>query len=413
MTCFTFLKPSFWTILIAFSFVLFLVNSSLSQHQQDASLPEGAGKMLVEQLCTSCHSLSTITRSGFDGVEMWKSVQESMMVLPERDAQVIAQYLADHFPAREDRKPILIDGPIDIDIQEWIVPTLGQRSRDPIEAPDGSIWWTGMWASLVGRLDPTTGAMEEYPLPPEAKPHSIIPDHEGFIWYTGNSNGTVGKLDPNTGDIIEYPTKSKDPHTAVFHPNGQLYFTSQRSAMLGRLNPTTGELTEIHTEPRPYGIIVDHDGMVWIAYNGTNKLARMHPESMEIQYYSISDDGTRIRRLGVDSKDMIWYVNSSMGRIGRLNPDTGTIKEWDSPSGAQSHPYSLAVINDKIWYNESAMRPDALVRFDPETESFQSWAIPSGVGIIRHVWVTRENKLLIHQSSSNRVGLVTIHDMAN
>ena len=54
------------------------------------------------------------------------------------------------------------------------------------------------------------------------------------------------------------------------------------------------------------------------------------------------------------------------------------------------------------------MRPDALVRFDPETEKFQSWAIPSGVGIIRNVWVTRDSNLLIHQSSTNRVGLVTI-----
>ncbi len=58
--------------------------------------------------------------------------------------------------------------------------------------------------------------------------------------------------------------------------------------------------------------------------------------------------------------------------------------------------------------NGVGMRPDALVRFDPETETFQSWAIPSGVGIIRNVWVTRDGNLLIHQSSTNRVGLVTI-----
>ena len=101
---------------------------------------------------------------------MWRSVQESMMVLPDEDAEIIAQYLSDHFPAQKDRKPNLINGPVDIDIQEWIVPTLGQRSCDPIEAPDGSIWWTGMGASLVGRLDPITGAMKEFPLPPDAKP---------------------------------------------------------------------------------------------------------------------------------------------------------------------------------------------------------------------------------------------------
>jgi virginiamycin B lyase len=54
------------------------------------------------------------------------------------------------------------------------------------------------------------------------------------------------------------------------------------------------------------------------------------------------------------------------------------------------------------------MRPDTLVRFDPKTEKFQSWAIPSGVGIVRNMWVTRAGNLLIHQSSSNRVGLVEI-----
>jgi virginiamycin B lyase len=385
----------------------------LAQNRRSTPLPEGHAKVLVEQACTSCHTTSAITRSGFDGVEMWRSVQESMIQLPESEAASIAEYLAEHFPAREDRKPTLVDGPVEIDIQEWIVPTLGQRSRDPIEAPDGSIWWTGMWASLAGRLDPLTGNMKEYPLPPEARPHSIVPDEDGFIWYTGNSNGTIGKLDPVTGDITEYPTEAGDPHTAVFHPNGNLYFTSQRAAMLGRLNPVTGELKEIPTEPRPYGIIVAQDETVWIAYNGTNKLGAMDPESMEVQYYTVSDPDTRIRRLGIDSKGIIWFVNSSKGRIGRLDPATGEIKEWESPSGPRSHPYSLAVINDKIWYNESAMRPDALVRFDPETESFQSWAIPSGVGIIRHVWVTRENKLLIHQSSSNRIGLVTIKDLAN
>ncbi|MCY4159884.1 MAG: cytochrome C [Bacteroidetes bacterium] len=393
--------------------LLISVPMVLAQNHGNFSLPEGYGKELVEQFCTSCHSIATITRSGFDGVEMWRSVQESMMALPESEANDIAHYLAEHFPARKARKPTLIDGPVEIEIQEWLVPTLGQRSRDPIEAPDGSIWWTGMWASLVGRLDPLTGVMNEYPLPPEAKPHSIVPDADGFIWYTGNSNGTIGKLDPSTGEITEYPTKADDPHTAVFHPNGKLYFTSQRSGMLGRLDPVTGELTEIPTEPRPYGIIVAQDGTVWIAYNGINKLAAMDPESMEIRYYSISDEDSRIRRLSIDSKGIIWYVNSSKGRIGRLNPTTGEIKEWESPSGPRSHPYSLAVINDQIWYNESGMRPDALVRFDPETESFQSWAIPSGVGIIRHVWVTRENKLLIHQSSSNRVGIVTIKDLAN
>jgi virginiamycin B lyase len=331
-----------------------------------------------------------------------------MIELSDAQASTIASYLAEHFPEDKSRRPTLIAGDTEIEIIEWTVPTLGQRSRDPAEAPDGSIWWTGMWASLAGRLDPETGIMEEFKLPPTARPHSIIPDEDGYIWYTGNSNGTIGRLDPETGLVTEYKTEAADPHTGVFHPNGNLYFTAQRAGMLGRLNPDTGELTEVPTEARPYGIKVDQKGTVWVAYNGTNRLGAMDPDTMAIRYFEVPDERTRIRRLDIDSEGMVWFVNSSLGKIGRLNPETGDIKQWDSPSGPSSHPYSLAVINDEIWYNESGMRPDALVKFNPRTESFQSWAIPSGVGIIRHTWVTEDNNLLIHQSSSNQVGLVRI-----
>jgi virginiamycin B lyase len=51
-----------------------------------------------------------------------------------------------------------------------------------------------------------------------------------------------------------------------------------------------------------------------------------------------------------------------------------------------------------------------LVRFDPQTEKFQSWPVPSGnvyAGIIRHMRPTRDGNLLIHQTSTNRIMLVT------
>jgi virginiamycin B lyase len=331
-----------------------------------------------------------------------------MVALPEDQTKVISEYLATHFPAKPGTRPTLITGDKSIKFTEWAVPTLGQRSRDSIEAPDGSIWWTGMWASLVGRLDPKTGEMKEFPLPPTARPHTIVPDKDGNIWYTGNSNATIGKLDPRTGKITEYPTKARDPHSAVVHRNGQIYFTAQQARMIGRLNPTTGEVTEVPSEPNPYGIQAAPDGTLWVAFNGTNKIGAVDPQTLNIRYYDVPDPGSRIRRLGIASDGMVWYGNSTRGRIGRLNPETGEVKEWPSPSGPTSHPYAVAVVNDVIWYNESAVRPDTLVRFDPKTEKFQSWAIPSGAGIIRNMWVTRSGDLLIHQTSSNRIGLVEI-----
>lgn len=388
---------------------LLLSPAAFAQFGAPPALPEGPGKTLVENVCSSCHSIATITRAaGFSSAEEWREVFSSMIELNDAQASTIAKYLAEHFPEDTSRRPNLIAGDVEIEIIEWTVPTLGQRSRDPVEAPDGSIWWTGMWASLTGRLDPETGVMEEFKLPPTSRPHTIVPDKHGNIWYTGNSNATVGMLDPQTGIVTEYKTEARDPHSATFHDNGNLYFTAQGAAMLGRLNPVTGDLKEINTEPRPYGIQAGPDGTLWIAYNGTNKIGAMHPDSMEVKYYEIPDPRTRVRRLGLDSAGLVWFVNSTLGKIGRLDPASGDIKQWDSPSGPDAHPYALAVIDDVIWYNESGVRPDTLVRFSPSTESFQSWAIPSGVGIVRNVWVTEEKNLLIHQSSSNRVGLVKI-----
>ena len=389
---------------------VFILPLASAQRGAPPPLPEGLGKQLVMDVCSTCHSTATISRAaGFSTAAEWRSLFSTMIELNNVQATTIANYLAEYFPEDVSRRPNLIAGDTEIEIIEWTVPTLGQRSRDPVEAPDGSVWWTGMWASLAGRLDPETGIMEEYKFPPTSRPHTVVPDSEGNIWYTGNSNASVGKLDPETGEVTEYKTEARDPHSAVFHPNGNLYVTAQGAAVLGRLNPETGDLTEIDVEPRPYGIKVDSKGTVWIAFNGTNKIGALDPNTMDIRYYDVPDERTRVRRLDLDSNDIVWFVNSTMGKIGRLDPVTGEITQWDSPSGPRSHPYSMAVVDDVIWYNESGMRPDALVRFNPQTESFQSWAIPSGVGIIRNTWVTEEGNLLIHQSSSNQVGLVKIN----
>ena len=157
----------------------------------------------------------------------------------------IAGYLATHFPSSKKRAPKLIPGSNQISFKKWTVPTLGQRSRDPVEAADGTIWWAGQWGNLIGKINPKTGEMKEYPLPDRAKSHSVTLDRAGNVWYTGNKNGTIGKFDPKTEKITEYKMPNpaaREPHTAIFDSNGILWFTLQHSNMVGRLDPTTGAI---------------------------------------------------------------------------------------------------------------------------------------------------------------------------
>src|SRR5438874_452544 len=87
-----------------------------------------------------------------------------------------------------------------VTIDEWITPSNPPYPHDPEFAPDGSVWYTGQRANVVGRFDPATGQFKEFPLPtPNSGPHGLVADKDGNIWYTGNSASLIGKLDPNTG----------------------------------------------------------------------------------------------------------------------------------------------------------------------------------------------------------------------
>ena len=409
--------PSVFRVLMTVAAVAFLTPSAARAQRgggAQVQLPEGEGRDVVQARCVSCHGLNQITSAaGYDQAG-WKYVIDSMIALPAGEMTAATQYLAAHFPEKPDRRPTLIPGPVSVTFKEWMVPTLGQRSRDPLQLADGTIWWTGQYASLIGRLNPKTGEMKEFELPPEVRPHSIAADRAGNIWYMGNGNGTVGKLNPMTGGITVYKMPdagARDPHTPIFDQKGRLWFTLQGSNMVGRLIPESGEIKLI-TMPtagaRPYGIKVNSQGVIWLCYNGSHKLASINPETLEVREYPVPTPATRIRRLALTSDDTVWYVDFALGLLGRLNPKTGEVKTWPSPSGPRSQPYAIAVVDDIVWYNESNQRPDALVRFDPKTEKFQSWAIPSGVGLIRHMTVSPDGNLVFHQSSINRIGLVMI-----
>jgi virginiamycin B lyase len=384
-----------------------------------SGLPEGDGEDRVEAMCTACHTTREILNSSGYTREGWRELANTMLNLSAapKDQERITQYLATHFPPNAKRAPKLVPGPERITFKEWQTPTLGARSRDPIQAPDGTIWWAGQWANVIGKINPATGEIKEYPLPANAMPHTVTLDAKGNVWYTGNKNATIGYLDPKTEKITEFKMPdpaAHDPHSAIFDRNGILWFTMQLSNRVGRLDPATGDIRLVEmkvTNSRPYGIKLSPiDSAPWFACNGRGCLVRIDPKTMALTEVAVPGDRATIRRLDFDRDGTIWYVNSGMGRLGRYDPKTGDIKEWPSPSGPRSHPYAIAVIDGIVWYNESGQRPDTLVRFDPKTETFQSWAIPSGgvhAGIVRHMRPTRDGSLVLHQSSTNRIILMT------
>lgn len=117
--------------------------------------------------------------------------------------------------------------------------------------------------------------------------------------------------------------------------------------------------------------------------------------------------GARLRRIAVALDHTIYYTDYERGYLGHIDPDKGFIEEMLSPGGEKSKPYGMAVTTDgAIWYSESGVKPNTMVRFDPITRAFNRWTIPSGGGVVRNMAATPDGDIFIACSGVNKVGVV-------
>jgi virginiamycin B lyase len=306
-------------------------------------------------------------------------------------------------------------GTLNVRIAEYDVPTPKSRPHDPAVAPDGSLWYTGQAANKLGRLDPKSGEFKEYLLKtPNSGPHGLVADKDGNIWFTAISAGYVGKLDPKTGGITEYrPADGAeiDPHTPVFDHDGILWFTNEQTNYIGRLDPQTGKMSLVKVPTPhavPYGIVILQDNTPLFCEFGSNKLGHLDPSTMKIHEYTLPAAGARPRRLALAPDGTIYYTDFARGYLGHFDPSIGSLlKEWPSPGGSESEPYGIAVTKDgEVWYSESGVKPNTLVRFDPKSQSFGIRPIPSGGGVVRNMVATPDGQVYLACSGVNKVAVV-------
>jgi virginiamycin B lyase len=128
---------------------------------------------------------------------------------------------------------------------------------------------------------------------------------------------------------------------------------------------------------------------------------------MKITEYLLPE-GARPRRLAIGRDDIIFYTDYQRGYLGALDPKSGRVLEWPSPGGSGSRPYGIAItLEGTVWYSESGVQPNTIVRFSPETKHFEKWVVPSGGGVIRNMAATRGGDIYIACSGVNNIGVVS------
>ena len=130
-------------------------------------LPDGPGKELAAANCNACHTLLSRVGAGYTP-EGWHTVLRMMVNqgAPLQADQIpqLEAYLVKSFPEKAKPAGVVIPGPAKASFKEWQAPTPGSRPHDPLAAKDGSLWYTGQLANVLGRLDPKTGDIKEFAL---------------------------------------------------------------------------------------------------------------------------------------------------------------------------------------------------------------------------------------------------------
>lgn len=138
-------------------------------------------------------------------------------------------------------------------------------------------------------------------------------------------------------------------------------------------------------------------------------LMGIDPKTMAITEYPLPNAGAHPRRLALASDSTIYYSDYARGYLGHFDPKTKKFEEWPSPSGAGSKPYGIAITPDgTVWYAETGVQPNTLVRFDPKSKQFSKTGIPSGGGVVRNMVATPDGKVYLACSGVNKVGIAEV-----
>ena len=264
----------------------------------------------------------------------------------------------------------------------------GDHPHDVAPAPDGSVWYTGQRAGVLGRLDPKTGDIMRVPLGGGSAPHGVIVGPDGAAWVTDGGLNAIVRVDPKTLQVTTWPLpkgrENANLNTAAFDRQGRIWFTGQ-AGIYGRLDPETGDM-QVWDAPRgrgPCGIAATPSGDIWFVSLAGSYLAKPDLETGAVTPIDPPGKGSGTRRVWPDSKGRLWVSQWNAGTVSVYDPQKKVWQTWPLP-GETPRAYAMFVDEtDKVWVSD--FPGNAIVRLDPETAEFVSFVSDRAHADVRQV----------------------------
>jgi streptogramin lyase len=436
--------------------------------------------------CNYCHQVGNPLTRGKRTAESWKGTIQKMegymAIVTDEQVERFSEVLATGF----DGEPVDVVQTYDASpelarakIEEWLVGDGMSFIHDADVGQDGKIYGVDEGHDVIWILDRETGGVEKVPLPDsdlpvggllsgaalpigiftgKHGPHSLAQAEDGRFWFTNALSATLMSFDPETRafEVIEIGEGALYPHTIRIDDEGIVWFTIAVSNQLARFDPKTKDLKvlqlphdgfwrwvtdtffpllleyaartprgnkHIELSPHkmmsgieyddlfnlPYGIDINpKDGGVWYAKLWANKIGRVDPKTLEITEYDTPLKGPRRPRFDADG--ILWIPSFDESALLRFNPETGEFKSYALPTLSPDEyetPYALNVHQETgdVWLTSNMS--DRIIRFIPGEERFISYPSPTRVTWLRDLVFTKDGKVC---SSSSNLPAYAIED---
>src|SRR4029079_6066363 len=119
-------------------------------------------------------------------------------------------------------------------ISEFPVP--GGQAQDIVTGCDEAMWYTNTTANLVGRMNPTTQASNEFFAP--GTPTSLAPADATSLWYTQGTGIAIRRISTcGTAGAASTVPSGNTPQSIVVGDDGNAWF-SVANGRIGFITPT-------------------------------------------------------------------------------------------------------------------------------------------------------------------------------
>ena len=417
--------------------------ADLSIDQGVQLFPDGTGKKEYDARCLGCHGFQSREASVQRDADGWRDRVNYMRYvmrlggLTDEGWSNVAVYVNSLFgndsvlppspadlPAYKNLEQHFTDDAMKIVYVEYRLPGLGRMPWDVNPGKNGKLWIPYYsQLNMVAQLDPITGDVKEFPLPPQPRVgmHSAVEAPDGNVWFTEQANNTLGKLDPATGKVTEY----HDEHiSGTIRPTSRTMYDSDASrngvskhtvrvdsqgyvwasgTPASRFDPKTGKYDEF--KEGAYSVALDQQGNAWLSANNT--LVKVDGETLkETEYTPPTHDKNFNRRIVTDTDGMIWFAEFNQNKMTSFDPKTEKFKDYTLP-GHNATPYAVGIDkNHNVWYSSQDM--DYIGCLDPATGKVLEYPYPHRENAMREFYFDGQGRMWYASPPNNNVGYFTI-----